>query len=90
MLLFWNITFNNPFVLNVLNVANCYFFKCERVKKLKKLGKIPDFLDELGSEKIGKFLFVTLNFSAFSGINSNEHYIFQLLEECKVTKRNIF
>ena len=32
---FLNVTFNNPFVLNALNVANRYIFKCERASKVE-------------------------------------------------------
>ena len=84
------------FVLNVLNVANCYFFKCKSVIKVKNwVGKIHSFLDELGpfwwfAEKIGKFRLLTLKFSAFLGVKSNRHYIFQFLEEVKVMGRYIF
>ena len=41
-------------------------------------------------EKMGKFWHVTLNFTAFSGVKSNGHYIFHLLEELKVTGLCIF
>ena len=42
------------------------------------------------SEKICKFQLITSNFSDFLGIKSNGDYIFQLLEEFKVTGRYIF
>ena len=48
MLLYYNVTYNVPFVLNALNVANCYIFKCERAVKVENWGKIPGFPDELG------------------------------------------
>ena len=41
-----NVTFNDPFVLNLLNVGN--IFKCQSVIKVKNGGRIPDFHDELG------------------------------------------
>ena len=34
-----NVTFNNPFVLNWLNVANRYIFKCERAAKAEYGGE---------------------------------------------------
>ena len=43
-----NVTFNNPFVLNLLNVENCYIFKCERAAKVENGGGIPGSFDELG------------------------------------------
>ena len=43
-----NVTFNDTFVLNSLNVANLYIFKCERAAKVEKGGRKPGFLDELG------------------------------------------
>ena len=42
-----NVTFNDPFVLNLLNVANCYIFKCQSVIKVKNGGRMPSFLDKL-------------------------------------------
>jgi len=45
-LLLKNITFNNPFVLNLLNVANFYIFNCERAANVENDGGIPGFLDE--------------------------------------------
>ena len=63
------------------------------------MGDIPGYPDELGhflvfipclTQKIGEFWPITLNLSAFLGIKSNGHYIFQLLEELKVMGRYIF
>ena len=42
------VTFNGLFVLNSLNVTNCYIFKCQSVIKVKNVGRIPCFLEELG------------------------------------------
>ena len=39
-------TFNNPFVLNSLNVANRYIFNSQSDIKVKKGRRIPGFLDE--------------------------------------------
>ena len=36
---FLNVTFNDPFVLNSLNVANLYIFKCERATKVENGGE---------------------------------------------------
>jgi len=57
-------------------------------------GRILGFLDELGpfcwfTEKIGEFHLVTFKFSAFSGIKSNGHYIFQLFRLLEVMGRYI-
>ena len=57
---FKNFTFNDPFILNLLNVANLYIFKCQSVIKVKNGGKIPGFHDKLAhfwwfTEKNGKF-----------------------------------
>ena len=43
-----NVTFNDPLVSNLLNVANRYIFKCLSVIKVENGGRIPGFLDELG------------------------------------------
>ena len=40
--------FNDRFVLNWLNAANRYIFKCPSVIKVKNWGRITGFLDELG------------------------------------------
>jgi len=45
---FLNDKFSNPLVLNSLNVANVYIFKCVRDSKVENGGRIPGFLDELG------------------------------------------
>ena len=60
-----------------------------------KVTSLPGFIDELGpflvdNLKIDKVQPVTFSFLAFSGIKSNSRYIFQLLEELKVTVRYIF
>jgi len=47
-LLFYKITFNNPFDFRALNVANRCIFKCQRLAKVKNLRRIPGFLNELG------------------------------------------
>ena len=74
-----NVTFNEPLVLNSLNVPNRYIFNCERASKVESGGN-SWFFDEFGpflvfipclTEKIGKFQLVTSKFSALSGIKSN-------------------
>ena len=67
---------------------------CQSVIKVKNGGRIPGFLDELGPFlvvfwKIGKFQLATLKLSAFSGIKSKGHYIFQLFRSVEVTGRYI-
>jgi len=54
----------DPFVLNLLNIANCYIFKCQSVINIKNGVRIPGFFDELVPFlvvylKIGKFQLVT-------------------------------
>jgi len=72
-LLFKNVTFNDPFDFKLLNVANCYICICQRLAKVKNVGRIPGFLNELGpilvfTEKIGKFQPVSLcNLFSFIG-----------------------
>ena len=39
-LFFLNVTFNNPFYLKALNVANCYIFMCQRLAKVKNVFSI--------------------------------------------------
>ena len=82
-----NVTFNDPFVLNSLNVVNRYIFKCERAAKVENGGEYLVILDELGPfwcllpvklKKISQFQLVTSKFSAFSGATTNGHYISQL------------
>ena len=88
-----NVTFNDPFVLNSLNVPNSYIFKCKRASKVENGGENLVFFYELGpflvfipclTQKIVEFWPITLNLSAFLSIKSNGHYIFHLLEELKV------
>jgi len=43
-----NVILNDPFVLNLRNVANGYIFKCLSFIKVKTGGRITGFLDELG------------------------------------------
>jgi len=42
-----NVSFNNLFVLNSLNVANGYIFKCQNVIKVKKGERIPGLVKKL-------------------------------------------
>jgi len=85
---FWkNVTFNDLFVLNSLNVANCYIFKCQKVKNG---GGIPGFLDELGPFLVvyWKNWWITAHYSKMFSFFGR--YIFQLFSTLKVMGRYIF
>ena len=94
---FKNIIFNDLFVLNLLNVASRYIFKCERAAKVENgeeylvFWMIRSFFGvcSLFNWKIGEFQLVMPKFSAFSGAKSNGRYIFQLLRSLKDTGRYI-
>jgi len=81
-----NFTYNDPFVLNLLNVANRYIFKCERAAKVENGGNTC-FFHELGPflvfipwfpEKICKFQLIISKFSAFLGVTFSAVRLFEV------------